>query len=460
MLEKYHTKKNEDMLLKAAYYDRKNPEFVSKKQSVISEDLETNTAYIFIKKENTNTDGLIQTILNFASTIKRSYQVDVKSFVRKNLDIKTVLKILHLKIDFATCTLFSRKKEEIKEEGEKEKNKKPKLSLYLREKEYLEFDNELCIISKTIEDARNLQIMPENFLNSEILAEKIVDDFQNIENLSIKVLSKRQIEELGMGLILSVNRGSTHEPRVVVIEYLGNKDQKEKTVLVGKGITFDTGGENTKGYNMTGMKYDMSGSVIAAYSVKAAAQLKLNVNVSAIMMITDNRSDGDASLPENIYKSMSGKWVEVSDTDAEGRLVLADGLYYGAAVLKATTLIDIATLTGAITVALGRNYSGIWSTEDKLWNSFKNSANIALEKVWRMPFHKDFHKSNKSSKVADLKNWSPVSKTDCNSAAMFLKEFTESVPFIHCDVAGTADTNDIPQGVLIYTLVEFFKNKN
>ncbi|UWV92621.1 M17 family metallopeptidase [Mycoplasmopsis cynos] len=148
-----------------------------------------------------------------------------------------------------------------------------------------------------------------------MLASEIVNDFSGIDGLKVEVLTKKEIKDLNMGLLLSVNKGSTHEPRVVIISYRGDKKSKEHTSIVGKGITFDTGGVNTKGYYMDGMKFDMSGSVVAAYTVKTLAELKAKVNVSAIMCITDNRINADASLPENVYQSMSGKWVEVVDTD-------------------------------------------------------------------------------------------------------------------------------------------------
>lgn len=176
------------------------------------------------------------------------------------------------------------------------------------------------------------------------------------------------------------------------------------------------------------------------------------------MCITDNRSAGDASLPENVYQSMSKKWVEVVDTDAEGRLVLADGIFYSASVLKATTIVDIATLTGSLKFALGETYSGVWSTSDEKWEKLKEASLTTFEKIWRMPLHEDYHKENKNSKVADLKNYSSKVPCDHNQAAMFLKEFTKGVDFIHCDIAYTAAKDQVAQGVLIPTLVEFALN--
>lgn len=447
---------NSENLLVSAVFEQNAPKFVKKENGSFLIDKSTNKAYLYFEEKKYNYFELKKQISKIFG-VDSNIDIDLKSFVKNDLSEQNLIRLLISDFNFNEAKLFKRNKKSEKVEEEKEFIINVVVENF---SEYKELINEFTVISQAVNDCRNLQIMPENFLNSEVLAEKIADDFKNIENLKVRVLTKAQIRELNMGLLLSVNKGSTHEPRVVVIEYKNNLESKEHNVYVGKGITFDTGGVNTKGYHMGGMKFDMSGSVIVAYAVKAMAQLKLKVNASAVMMITDNRLANDASLPENIYESMSGKWVEVTDTDAEGRLVLADGLYYGASELKATQLVDVATLTGSLSYALGSVYTGIWSTDDKKWELFNQAANASYEKVWRMPLHEDFHKSNKESKVADLNNYSSSSKSDSNSAAMFLKEFTNDVPYIHCDVAFTADIKGEPQGVLIPTLVEFAKLNN
>ncbi|WP_036452087.1 M17 family metallopeptidase [Mycoplasma buteonis] len=436
------------MLIRAAYENGKFPEFVARKNLAVTEDLQNNIAYVYIDKKHSNLEGVTQVINKFASSLNRNYAFDLKSFITENLSVEELIRLFIIKSDFATAKLFKKTIEK------SEKNEKS-LALYLNQRYDAELIKKAQYLSRAISKVRNLQIMPENFLNSEILASLVSNDFSGIDHLKTTVLTKKEITDLNMGLLLSVNKGSTHEPRVVIAEYKGNPDSEEKIAIVGKGITFDTGGVNTKGYHMDGMKYDMSGSVIAAYAVKVLALLKAKVNVAAVMCITDNRINADASLPENVYQSMSGKWVEVVDTDAEGRLVLADGLYYAATKLKATTLIDVATLTGSILVALGNVYSGIWSTNDAKWETFNKAAQIAQEKVWRMPMHEDYNKGNKGSKVADLASWSKTVRVDSSQAAMFLKEFTNGVDYIHCDVAGTADRNGEPQGELVSTLVEY-----
>lgn len=447
---------NSENLLVSAVFEQNAPKFVKKENGSFLIDKSTNKAYLYFEEQKYNYFELKKQISKIFA-VDSNIDIDLKSFVKNDLSEQNLIRLLISDFNFNEAKLFKRNKKSEKVEEEKEFIINVVVENF---SEYKELINEVTVISQAVNDCRNLQIMPENFLNSEVLAEKIADDFKNIENLKVRVLTKAQIRELNMGLLLSVNKGSTHEPRVVVVEYKNNPESREHNVYVGKGITFDTGGVNTKGYHMGGMKFDMSGSVIVAYAVKAMAQLKLKVNASAVMMITDNRLANDASLPENIYESMSGKWVEVTDTDAEGRLVLAEGLYYGASELKATQLVDVATLTGSLSYALGSVYTGIWSTDDKKWELFNQAANASYEKVWRMPLHEDFHKSNKESKVADLNNYSSSSKSDSNSAAMFLKEFTNDVPYIHCDVAFTADIKGEPQGVLIPTLVEFAKLNN
>lgn len=453
-MNKFYTTKRDNKILLKAFYEGNSKNIkidqLNYKAGKITEFLDKKEAYICIDKKSQNYDGLVNLIDTKITTNNREYQIDIESFIYKDLEIADVMKAFYSRVIFYQAVLFNKKKEVAK---------KTDFSFLFKDDSHKELADKFELIANNRNRIRNLQVMPENYCTSEDLAKYIVEDFKTEKNLKVTVLNKKEIEKLHMGLIISVNKGSTYEPRVVVIEYNGDPSSKEKIVYVGKGITFDTGGVNTKGYHMEGMKYDMSGSVIVAYTVKTLAQLKVKKNVAAIMCITDNRLDGDASLPENVYESMSGLSVEVTDTDAEGRLVLADGLYYGATKLHATTLVDVATLTGTILRALGTSYSGIYATEDNDWKVFEKSAKEAHEKVWRMPLHKDFHEPNEASIVADLNNYNNDEISDCNTAAMFLKQFTNDVPYIHCDVAGTADLKGKPQGVLIDTLIEFAINK-
>ncbi|QJG66747.1 M17 family metallopeptidase [Mycoplasma phocoenae] len=450
MLKIYSNKKSKLPLVKAVFKNSDFPEFVSIKKGAWTEDKKNNIIYVY----NDEIESFVQLRKIVDSIINKQdkdMSVDVLSFVNENIEIKDVLRAFYTRHSFLKDELYNIKTKKDKEEFV--------LELFLEDDSYKAFANEMMLLAQNVTMARSLQITPPNVCTSEWLADFVAKDLKGIENLEITVLDKKQITELNMGLLLSVNKGSVFEPRVVILNYTPNKDRKERLALVGKGITFDTGGVNTKGYYMEGMKFDMSGSAIVAYALKNIALNKINYNVSAIMMITDNRTNGDPSLPENVYTSMSGKTVEVVDTDAEGRLVLADGITYAKDKLKADVIVDVATLTGTMVRALGTVYSGIYSTCDKEWNKFETASKIAKEKVWRMPFHSDFHKTNTESKVADLNNYSNNEISDCNTAAMFLKEFAEDTTYIHCDVAGTADRDLNPQGELIATITEFARLK-
>jgi leucyl aminopeptidase len=201
--------------------------------------------------------------------------------------------------------------------------------------------------------------MPPNILNSIEYAKKLKNEFSNFKNVDVKVLKKDEIKKLKMGLLLGVNRGSEYEPRIVVVEYKGNPKSKEKIVYIGKGIMFDSGGYSLKpSLHIKGMKYDMSGTAIVAGAMKIIINNKPKVNVSIVMPLTDNMIGTKAQTVDSVQTSMSGKTVEINNTDAEGRLILADAITYSIRKLKATKIVDVATLTGAIVVALGAAYTG------------------------------------------------------------------------------------------------------
>ncbi|QBF34580.1 leucyl aminopeptidase family protein [Mycoplasmopsis phocirhinis] len=450
LFEKINQNRNEDVLLKAVFKEDQKIEHLIEKSQVITEFLHNNEAYVYLdKKDKLTFNTLVKFFAKLSTTLSRNYQFDVDSFTTKNLDAAQVMEAFIRGQYFENAKLFNLKSNQ--------KENKLTLEPYKKDVEP-ELETKIAkalILAKATNYARNLQVTPPNVLNSEVLAQKIVDDFKEYKNLDVKVLNKKQIEELGMGLLLSVNRGSMYEARVVVIEYNGDPQSQQKTVLVGKGITFDSGGYSLKpSRSMLGMKYDMSGSVVVASALKAIAQLKPKANFAAVMAITDNRVNGDASLPDSVWKSMNGKSVEINNTDAEGRLVLADAITYAVRNLKATRVIDVATLTGAIVVALGHTYSGVWATSDQAWQQLSQAAQNANELVWRMPFDEAFAQNIKKSVVADLKNTDLSGNAGSCSAAMFLKEFTEDVEYIHIDIAGTADINEIPQAPMVKTLTE------
>ncbi|RMA79064.1 leucyl aminopeptidase [Metamycoplasma subdolum] len=451
LIKLFETKRSDLPLLKAIFKSKELPKFLIEKSGEITEYLNENLAYIYLDEEKDYTyESLYETAKSLASNAARSYQIDLESFATEKVKLTDVIDAFVKGINFSAFEYFSAK-------TFTKKVNKNNLSLYLQNvtEESKNAFNKARILIEAQNYARDLGVTPPNYLNSEQLAKIIENDFKSYPNLKVTILNKKEIEKLGMGLLLSVNKGSMFEARVVIIEYNGNPSSEEKYVYVGKGITFDSGGYSLKPPKyMLGMKYDMSGSVIVASAMKAISVLKPKRNVAAIMCITDNRINGDASLPDSVFTSMSGKTVEINNTDAEGRLVLADGLYYGATKLKATRLVDVATLTGAIVRTLGDTYTGVWATTEKAYEDIQKAANLQHELIWRMPFDEDFEEFMKGSVVADLKNTDYTGNAGSCSAAMFLKEFTNNVEYIHLDIAGTNDIDEKPMFAMVKTLVE------
>ena len=254
-------------------------------------------------------------------------------------------------------------------------------------------------------------------------------------NLKIQVFDNKEIEKRGMKLIVAVGQGSVHEPRFIHISYTP-KRAKKKLVFVGKGLTFDSGGLCIKpAPGMGEMKSDMAGAANVIGLMAAVAALKPNVEVHGIVASAENMPDGNAYRPGDVFGSLDGKTVEIINTDAEGRLVLADALAY-ARTIEPDVLIDNATLTGACVVALGKNCSGFFATTDRLGSQFGNAAKDAGEQFWRLPLLDD-QKDQLRSDIADLKHtgdrWGGAI-----TAALFLREFVGNSPYIHADIAGPA----------------------
>lgn len=431
-------------VLKFVFEDKMPNNFIVKKNYEFTEDTSKQEVYMFLgKKEEANKLSITTIATNIVSNVRRELQIDLDSI--DVVDKDELVKTLIIEDGMKNGKIYSAKSSDAEKAVRhsiigKETDETKKYTIYAESMTY----------------ARNWQITPPNFKRSDEYAAQIAKDLAPFKNLSVKVLNKKEIESLGMGLLLSVNKGSAFEPRVVVIEYNGNKSSKEKTAYIGKGIVYDAGGINIKtGTNLLGMKYDMSGSAIVVGAMMAISKMAPKSNVSGVLVITDNMINSLASQPDSVWKSMNGKTVEINNTDAEGRLALADGITYAIRKLNATRILDVATLTGAIIMALGSTYSGVWATTEKAWNDINEAAKNANESIWRMPLHDDFLKFMKGSKVADLKNTDLSGKGGgSSSAAMFLKEFTEDKEYIHIDIAGTADVDQTPKGVMVRTLAE------
>lgn len=418
----------------------------------ITEYVDKNMAYICLGSQKTYSIETLKEIVNKIVKLNtREYQIDAESFISGDVKLNDIVnKFVDINEYVYGENLYSAKTTK--------KAKQAKLSIIVTDSKVAKEAETTLKIAKLVNSARRLQATPPNICNSEWLAKEMQSMFKDTKSssLKIKVLNKSEIEKEKMGLFLSVNKGSAYEPRLVVIEYNGNPKSKEKIALIGKGITFDSGGYNLKpSQAIQGMKYDMSGAAICASTMRGIVELKPKVNVCAVLPLTDNKISSNAQTPDSIWTSMNGKTVEVNNTDAEGRLILADAITYAIKKLNSTQIIDIATLTGAILVSLGTTFTGIWATDEKMFLKFQESANKQDELIWRMPFHNDFLINIKKSNFADYKNTDLSGKGGSISAAMFLKEFTENKKYIHLDIAGTAGDGENPRGIMVKTLIQF-----
>ena len=251
------------------------------------------------------------------------------------------------------------------------------------------------------------------------------------------IFDKKKLESEKMGLILAVNRSSSHDPYLIEAAYKGDPKSSEHIVLVGKGITYDTGGLSLKPTdNMLSMKCDMAGAATVLSAVRMAALLGLKINVTALAPVTENCIGSKSYKLGDVYSSYSGKTVEITNTDAEGRLVLADALAYAVKNLRPTCIIDLATLTGACVVALGEEISGLFSNDDSLAEELMEASEETDELLWRLPVHPDYKELLKSD-IADTVN-SAGRYAGAITAALFLQEFVGEVPWAHIDLAGPA----------------------
>lgn len=284
--------------------------------------------------------------------------------------------------------------------------------------------------------ARDMVNEPSNFMTPTHIAE-IARNVADEHGLESTILDKPQMEELGMGGLLGVARGSAEPPKFIVLRYQGDPDNPGNNLgLIGKGITFDTGGISLKGAaGMGEMKGDMAGAASVISAMKAIAQFKPKLNVTAIAAATENMPGGSAQKPGDVLRTMSGKTVEVENTDAEGRLVLADALAY-ARQMGIGRLVDVATLTGAIVTALGDICTGAFTNDQELLSVVVSAGETSGERIWQLPMYEEYKEQNKSQ-VADVKN-TGGRKAGSIAAAQFLAEFSEDTPWVHLDIAGTS----------------------
>ncbi len=293
--------------------------------------------------------------------------------------------------------------------------------------------NEVSNIAKAINNARDMIAEPTNNLYPEELAKRAVE-IANESGFKIEVLEEDKIKELGMEAFLTVSKGTKNRPRLIVMEY-NNGGDKDFIGLVGKGLTCDTGGYSIKSHEgLKYMKSDMSGAAYVTAIMSSLAKNKCKVNVKAVVATCENVLDGNSYKPGDVVKSMKGKTIEVLNTDAEGRLTLADALYYIIDKQKVSKVIDMATLTGLAGSTFGSLFTPIFSNNDEFYEKFMETAKETGEDFWRMPLDERY-RSYIDSDVADMKN---TGSAGTITASMFLKEFVDDTPWIHLDIAATA----------------------
>lgn len=291
-------------------------------------------------------------------------------------------------------------------------------------------------IADGVKLTKNLANLPSNICTPTFLAEQAKDLGKQYSSIKVKVLEEKDMQKLGMGALLAVSQGSAEDAKLICLEYKGASKSQKPVALVGKGITFDTGGNSLKSpENMVGMKYDMCGAATVLGTIKAAAELKLPVNVVGIIAAVENMPGGTAYKPEDILTSMSGQTIEVISTDAEGRLVLSDALTY-CERYNPDVVIDIATLTGAVVVALGTHATGLLSNNDTLAKDLLKAGEESNDRAWQLPLWDEYQEQIKSP-FADMTN-SGGRMAGTITAGCFLSRFTKKYHWAHLDVAGTA----------------------
>ncbi len=317
-------------------------------------------------------------------------------------------------------------------------------------------------MAKAVTLARDLVNEPANIMTPSALAD-IAKEVSDKNNIKYTIVEEKELEELGMNALLSVAKGSDNPAKLIVMEYNGRVTEPEKIALIGKGICFDAGGYNLKpGAAMKGMHTDMAGAAAVIAAMGAIAEAKLGINVTAIIPACENLVSGSSMKPGDVVKSMNGKYIEVLNTDAEGRMALVDAITYAIRQCNATSIIDVATLTGACEVALGSRYTGAFGNSEDMMAKVIQGSILAGENIWRMPLGDEEYEDLNHSDVADIANTG--SQCGAIAAARFLYEFVEKKPWVHLDIAGTAESKTDSEiytkggtGVAAMLLYEFVK---
>ena len=344
-------------------------------------------------------------------------------------------KLVRVFVEISEITLYTFDKFKSKKKEVEKKKKLETYSLFVADhtKQLDSSADDGIIVAEGNILVRKLANMPSNELTPSEFS-KIAASLAKENKLKITVLDKKQIIKKGLNLIHAVSKGSKEEPKLVILEYKGSS-LKDSIAIVGKGVTFDTGGINLKpSTGINTMKYDMAGAATVLASIVCASKLKLKTNIIAYCPMVENMPSGEAYKPDDVFTAYNKKTVEIGNTDAEGRLILADALSY-AVEFKPKKVIDIATLTGAALVATGNEYCPIIGNNQELINDLRLAASKSGEKVWQLPLAKEYDELLKSE-IADIKNVSDIPGPGTILGALFLKNFVNDIPWVHIDIAG------------------------
>ena len=428
---------------------------LAKGKDVFSTFKDKNTTY-FVMGKKTNPADLIWRLREVFTSLDSNTSVDLRTFGQQ-LEEK-------YREGFLTQAILTNELVNYAPFSLKSKQEKKEPSFIFCDYHYSVLHKEIKALSEAFNFARKVELMPSNILNPKKFVAEVTKLFAPYKNsVNIKVLNAEQIEKKGMGLLSAVGKGSTKNDGPMLLSITFKKSKPDFT-LVGKGITFDTGGINLKPSSaLKGMQYDMVGASIAVAVMYAFAALHKSPKFGIVVPLAENDISANCSKVGDVMKAYNGKTVEMTNTDAEGRLILADAVTYAIKDLKAKNVATIATLTGGVIVALGDIYTAYWATNDKQAKQLKESADLSCEYVCQFPFHHSIKKKviNKSV-IADYINSDESRAAQPIAGAEFIKLFADNVNYMHFDIAGTCEyksngkTQPVP--ILMYTLFNFVKD--
>jgi len=421
----------------------KNKDFKAEKCEIKTFYLNKNIKYLALlglgKEKDLTLNILMESISNISKNLRqldiKSYTLDLNSFKNKNFNNETYLEKITQAVILSLYQFTRFKTKDL----DKIKNI-DKVNIIVGKKNISKSNkivNEATIYAEAVNKTRDLVNTPPNIANPQYLVDYATKTAKD-NNLKCTIIDEKQIEKLGMECVIAVAKGSSCKPRIFVLEYTGKGNDKP-IVLVGKGITFDTGGLNIKPSSyLATMKDDKAGACGVINILEACAKLKIKANVIGIGVLAENMIGSSSYRPDDVLKSHSGLTVEIVNTDAEGRLVLADALSYSLKY-NPKAIIDIATLTGASIIALGYFASPVVGNDQKLIDKIKQASDSSLEKIWQFPLWEEYNELIKSD-IADIKHLNSDIDAGVIVGGIFLKNFIKDVPWAHIDIGGTVWT--------------------